>query len=104
MINLVTKVLADEREEVNEISQSVLTALFGAFGIEANQLFIWAIGIGAVLAFGIIVYSGVLWSVSLGGESVSKAKRMIKNAIYGLLLLIGAYLILFTINPELVRL
>lgn len=84
------------------IGGQVITAILNSLGIEKNKLFIWAIGIGAILAFGRIVYGGVLWSVSMGGEQKNNAREIIKGAIYGLLLLIGAYVILYTINPKLV--
>jgi len=66
----------------------------------ANNILNWAIGIGGVIALGVIVYGGILYTASAGNSSVKgEAKEWIKAAVYGLLLLIGAYLILNTINP-----
>ena len=38
-----------------------------------------------------------------GDRDPSDAKSKMKNAIYGLLLALGSYLILYTINPDLVN-
>ena len=65
----------------------------------------FALMIGGVLAFGAIVYGGVLYAASAGNPSKqSEGKDWVKSALLGLLLLAGAYLILYTINPNLVNL
>lgn len=70
-----------------------------------GNIFIWAMGIGAVLASGVIIYGGVLRIVSAGNSSSQEeATKWIKAAIYGLLLLLGAYLLLKTINPAILYL
>ncbi len=56
-------------------------------------------------AFAMIVYGGILYVFAAGDiTKTSDAKDTITNAIYGLILFLGAYLILYTINPELVNL
>jgi len=70
-----------------------------------RYLYIFGLGIGGLLAFAMIVYAGVEWAISAGNVSLaSEAKDRIQSAVIGLLLLIGAYLILYTINPNLVSL
>jgi hypothetical protein len=65
----------------------------------------FALMIGGVLAFGAIVYGGVLYAASVGNPSKqSEGREWNKSALLGLLLLAGAYLILNTINPNLVNL
>jgi hypothetical protein len=65
----------------------------------------FALMIGGVLAFGAIVYGGILYAASAGNPSKqSEGREWIKSALFGLLLLAGAYLILYTINPNLVNL
>jgi hypothetical protein len=65
----------------------------------------FALMIGGVLAFGAIVYGGVLYAASAGNPSKqSEGKEWVKSALLGLLLLAGAYLILYTVNPNLVNL
>src|SRR5208337_1669799 len=61
--------------------------------------------IGGVLAFGAIVFGGILYAASAGNPGKqSEGREWIKSALFGLLLLAGAYLILFTINPDIVSL
>ena len=65
----------------------------------------WALGIGGLVALGIIVFGGILYTVSAGNASKQDdAKQWITGALIGLLLLFGSYLILNTINPELTKL
>lgn len=61
--------------------------------------------IAGILAFGAIVYGGIKYTFAAGNPSgQSEGKEWVKGALLGLLLLGGAYLILQTINPELVEL
>lgn len=65
----------------------------------------FALMVGGVLAFGVIVYGGVRYMASAGNPSgQSDAKEWIEAALLGLLLLVGAYFILNVINPQLVNL
>jgi type IV secretion system pilin len=65
----------------------------------------FALMIGGVLAFGAIVYGGILYAASGGNPGQqSEGKEWVKSALLGLLLLAAAYLILYTINPDLVNL
>ena len=74
----------------------------GAF---VSGFYTFALMIGGVLAFGAIVWGGVLYAASAGNPGKqSDGKEWIKSALLGLLLLAGAYLILYTINPNLVNL
>ena len=68
-------------------------------------LYRFGLGIGLLVAMGIIVWAGILYTVSAGNSSKQEdAKDQITNAVYGIALLMGAYLILYTINPALVSL
>ena len=65
----------------------------------------FALMIGGVLAFGVIVYGGVKYMASAGNPSgQGDAKEWIEAALLGLLLLVGAYFILDVINPQLLNL
>ncbi|MBP7006793.1 MAG: M15 family metallopeptidase [Candidatus Pacebacteria bacterium] len=63
-----------------------------------------AIGIAAVLAVIMIVMGGIQYMTSELISSKEEGKKRITNAILGLLIALGAYLILFTINPNLLKL
>jgi hypothetical protein len=74
-------------------------------GAYVSGFYDFALMIGGVLAFGAIVYGGVLYAISMGNPSrQSEGKEWIQSALIGLLLLAGATLILKTINPDLVNL
>lgn len=65
----------------------------------------FALMAGGVLAFGAIVYGGIKYALAAGNPSTqSDAKSGITQALLGLALLVGAYIILNTINPNLVNL
>ena len=73
----------------------------GPVGIIANAYYI-ALGVGGLLAFGSIVIAGIKWTTSQGNPgTISDAKDQIVQALWGLVLLGGAFVILNTINPEL---
>lgn len=66
-----------------------------------NGLFTFAIALGAMLAVGRIAYGGYLYMFE-GSELWStkgRAKEIIRDAVYGLLLLLAIYMILNLINP-----
>ncbi|MFC1787754.1 pilin [Patescibacteria group bacterium] len=62
------------------------------------------LGIATTIAIVLIMVGGLQYVLSAGSGDVSKAKERIKNSMIGLVLLMGAYLILFTVNPDLVKL
>ena len=67
---------------------------------ELSNVFNWAIGLGAILALMSIIYSGIIYTVSSGNESLKKqAVERIKAAILGMAFLMGAYILLRTIDP-----
>ncbi|OGY61595.1 MAG: hypothetical protein A3I33_00775 [Candidatus Colwellbacteria bacterium RIFCSPLOWO2_02_FULL_45_11] len=71
----------------------------------AARLYDWSIGVGTILALGILVYAGFLYTTSAGNSSrITEAKRWITAALTGLLILLSSYLILNTINPDLTNL
>ena len=62
-----------------------------------------AIAAAAVLAVVRIIFAGIKYMSTEAFQGKSEAKTDIQNAVWGLALAIGAYLILFTINPNLVK-
>jgi len=70
-----------------------------------KTLYLFAMGIAGVIAMGLIVFAGFQWLTSAGSYStISKARNRMSNAIFGLVILLGSYLLLNTINPALVNL
>lgn len=68
------------------------------------NIFKLAIGIAAVMAFVMITFGGITYAVADSITGKESGKTYIENALWGLLLVIGAYTILYTINPQLVQL
>ena len=66
-------------------------------------LFRLAIGIAGALAVIMIIVGGIQYISTDSISGTSSAKKTIENAIWGLMLAISAWLILYTINPQLVE-
>lgn len=81
-----------EGQEVKDIGQYI------------TIMYVWAVRVAAVAAVVVIMVGGIMWLTSGGADRLSKAKELIGNAIIGLLLAVGSYVVLNTINPDLVRL
>lgn len=65
----------------------------------------WGIGLGAILTFAVIVYGGILYMISEGDPGKTRmAISRITSALLGLVLLLSSFIILNTINPQIVRL
>ncbi|MBU1131243.1 pilin [Patescibacteria group bacterium] len=62
------------------------------------------VGIAGIVAVFMIVFGGVIWLFSGGNATkIGQAKEIILGAIFGLLLALGSYMILNTLNPSLVN-
>ena len=70
-----------------------------------NNLFVAGLAVGAMLAVLRIAYAGWLYMGSADmWSNKSEAIEVFRNAILGLLLLLGVWLILFQINPDILNL
>ncbi len=68
-----------------------------------SNVYNFAFLIGGLLAFGAVVYGAARYTFSAGNPGgQSDARDQITQAMLGLLLLLGAYVVLNTINPNLV--
>lgn len=66
-----------------------------------SQFYKIALGLAGASALGVLIYGSILWTLSGAVSSKQDAKEWISGALWGLALLLGAYLILNTINPQL---
>ena len=73
-------------------------------GALVGRFYTIALGLAAAAALGVLIYGAILWTVSGAVSSKKDAMEWISGAVWGLVLLLGAYLILYTINPDLVKL
>ena len=70
-----------------------------------NRLYISAVAIAGITAVVMIVIGSIYYVVSGGSQDKQReGKDIITSAIWGVVLLLGAYTILNTVNPELVTL
>lgn len=99
--------------EIARAASYQLTTPFAGFekgatpgiGEYISGFYVYALGVVGVVALAAIIYWGIVYTLSAGLVSKKEdAKDGITQAVYGLLLLLGAYLILYTINPALVTL
>jgi hypothetical protein len=68
-----------------------------------SAIFEFLVAVSAILAVLMIFFAGIKWMLAFGSsEKVGEAKKMIGNAILGLVLALATYTILSLINPHLV--
>jgi len=76
-----------------------------AFPLYVKYFYYLFLMVSGLLAFGVIVYGGFLYLISAGAPAkMIAAKEQITGGILGLVILLSSYLILVTINPQLVML
>ncbi len=75
----------------------------GGIGEYITIVYQWGVAFAAVLAVLAFTYAGVLWLIA-GGDSgkVTESKKVMGNALVGLLLALGSYMVLNAVNPNLV--
>lgn len=70
-----------------------------------QAIYKWAIGIVGIVAAVVLMVAGVMWITAAGNATrVSEAKAWITAAITGLILALCSWMILNTINPDLINL
>jgi hypothetical protein len=79
----------------------ISSALNGNFGEYVNFLYALAISVAALIAVVKIIVAGMKYMMSEVVTTKGDAKKEITSSLLGLLLILGAYIILYTINPQL---
>lgn len=98
---LATRVLRLQTEWPVAPGQAVLDEASNVTAL-ARYLYEWGIALGGIIAFVALLIAGFHYLTSVGDPGKMKeAMNRIKAAIGGLILLLGSWLILHTINPEL---
>ncbi|OGC78824.1 hypothetical protein A2852_01610 [Candidatus Adlerbacteria bacterium RIFCSPHIGHO2_01_FULL_54_23] len=85
-------------EPLPGIDQSGTNPNFAAF---LGGFFTLLLTIGGIVAVGTLVIAGIIYMTSEVIGKKEEARKRIQNAVWGLLILISSYLILNTINPDL---
>ena len=87
------------------VNQLISQTQVGSLTEYLSFIFPLAIGLAATLAILMIVIGGLQIIISRGSAGkIEEGKRRITEAIWGLILALAAYLILYTINPDLIGL
>jgi hypothetical protein len=87
--------------EPNAFPTAITTST--TFSSFLNQVFQLGLAVAAALAVVMIVWGGVEIMLSESVLKKNNGKERIQNAIYGLLLALFSWLILYTINPEILN-
>lgn len=98
---------ADATVEENNVMKQFHFPWSESSGISGlvKQIYLIALGLVGALALGMIVFGGVQYAASAGNPSrQTDARDRITQAIWGVVLLLCAYLIFNTINPDLLKL
>jgi hypothetical protein len=73
------------------------------FAKALSKIYVWSLGIAALLAMLMVVVGGYLVMTARGNaQQAAKGKEYITSALIGMVILLAAYLILNTINNDLV--
>lgn len=67
-----------------------------------SNLYLWLMGFVGIAALFMIVLGGTMYMFSGAIETTTQAKKFIWNAVFGIVIAAASYLILYTINPDLV--
>ena len=69
-----------------------------------QKIFGWSLSVLGIAVFVMVFYAGFLWLTAAGNTSrIGEARSRITNAVFGAVLLLSSYLILYTINPDFVK-
>lgn len=69
-----------------------------------NEFLQWGLWAGAFVVAGVLIYGGILYLTSGGNvKRINSAREKIRYSFLGLLILLSSFLILNTINPQLVK-
>lgn len=68
-----------------------------------TTIYVWLVRVSALLALLMMMVAGFQWLTAAGeSKRIEQAKKTISNALIGMVLAIGSYLVLALINPDLV--
>jgi len=83
-------------------SGGAVTSVYN-YGEYVNAVYKYLLGFAVTIAIVFVMIGGIRYVVGATTGEIGKAKDMIVKAITGLILLLFAYAILYTVNPELIK-
>ncbi|MBI4158129.1 MAG: hypothetical protein HY505_00695 [Candidatus Yanofskybacteria bacterium] len=85
------------------IRPNIPTEGLPTLGALVEIIFTWSLNILGIVVFVMIFFAGFKWFTAAGNTAkVNEARGQITNAITGAIILLAAWIILYTINPDLV--
>lgn len=97
-------VFAEPYQLLEPIVSGTKTFSGGDLSSYLEAVFAFGISLAGILAVAMIVIGGIQYMTAYGNSSaVENAKERITQALLGLLLAVAAWLILYTINPDLAK-
>lgn len=85
------------------VNPNIPTEGLPSFGQLIALIFTWSLNILGIVVFVMIFSAGFKWFTAAGNTAkVGEARGQITNAITGAIILLAAWIILYTINPDLV--
>lgn len=73
-------------------------------GLYLQSFYNYAIGIVGILGVIVLMYGGMTWLTSGGNPSkITQAKELITGSLIGMVLIMGSWILLNTINPDLMK-
>lgn len=97
---------SDTSVEKNKVTDSDGTTylVFPFLGEYLAAIYKYVIVVISIIAVIMLIVSGFQWAIpDASGENISAAKNRIAGALSGLIIAVGSYVILYTVNPELVQ-
>lgn len=96
---------SDRTSVIEEDGTRIVTIHSSLLARYIQSIYKYAIGVGITLAMVMVAVGGVIWLTSAGSpDKIGQAKNYISGAMIGLVLLLGSYTILKSININLTKL
>lgn len=91
-------------EKITKITGAELAKGSG-LGTYIASMYAWLVAAISMLAVLFMMIGGIIWLTAAGSsQKVGKAKKLIMDSLWGLLIALGSYLLLSTLNRDLVEL
>lgn len=97
---------SDTSIENNKVTDSngVTYLVFPFLGEYLAAVYKYILVVISIVSVVMLIVAGFQWAVpDASGENISSAKNRIAGALSGLVIAVGSYVILYTVNPELVQ-
>lgn len=93
-----------KKDEHDEEGNPVVNIYVPFFGEYMAAIYRYAVAAASIIAVIVIIIGGIQWIMSGGNpQTIGSAKKRMIGAVVGLMLAVGSYTILYSIDPDLVE-